>query len=101
MRHGPHHSAHASTSTGFAEDASMTSAANDASVTTCGFESRAAASLNRAPHLPQMGLCAAARNSLTRFFVPQFGQVCIAIAQNSDCLESAYWPTAGGSPPLN
>src|SRR5881394_3941032 len=79
MRQGPHHSAHASTSTGIADEASRTSAANDVSVIVCGFESPPWA-LNDAPHLPQIGLCTDARNSLTRFLAPQFGQTSIAMA---------------------
>src|SRR5580765_9062797 len=79
MRQGPHHSAQASTSTGIADEASRTSAANDVSVIVCGFESPLRV-FNDAPHLPQIGLCAAARISWTRFFAPQFGQTSIAMA---------------------
>jgi len=48
-------------------------------VIVCGFDSPPWA-FNDAPHLPQIGLCAAARISWTRFLAPQFGQTSIAMA---------------------
>src|SRR5437588_65311 len=56
MRHGPHHSAQASTNTGSDEEASITSDANVASVTACGLLLNSPDALGSfAPHLPQTG----------------------------------------------
>src|SRR5436190_9825116 len=80
IRQGPHHSAHASTSTGCDEDAAITSRSNEASVTACGLPSVAAVRpVKGAPHLPQTGCIWRAALSSTRFFVPHCGHALIAI----------------------
>src|SRR5438445_8990023 len=87
MRHGPHHSAQASTNTGLAEDASITSTANVASVTTCVLpsdvpEAWPLTSGSFAPHLPHTAWLVCAARSSTRFFVPHLGQTWIAIVEH-------------------
>src|SRR5882724_1498479 len=75
IRHGPHHSAHASTNTGRDEEAATTSFANVASVTICGFPSVVAvASGSFVPHLPQTGCLSSDARSSTRFLAPHSGQ---------------------------
>src|SRR5438128_9923797 len=78
IRHGPHHSAHASTKTGSEEEASTTSFANVASVTIRGFPSAAAPEVGPgsfAPHLPHTGCITVEVRQSTRFLAQHAGHV--------------------------
>src|SRR5205823_11470224 len=82
IRHGPHHSAHASTKTGRDVEAATTSLANVASVTICGFPSAAAPEVGSdsfAPHLPHTGCLLSGARSSTRLLAPHCAQAWIAI----------------------
>src|SRR6476659_6352413 len=79
IRHGPHHAAHASTSTGLSP-APLSTSPSVASVTSTGFPSVAAiGTTNSVLHRPHSGCVAWAFVSSTRFFAPQFRQVMIVI----------------------
>jgi hypothetical protein len=74
IRHGPHHAAQRSSSTGNFEDATV--AEKLASVTMIGVVDTAESS---APHLPQTGVLVVAAALETRFFVPHFGHATIVL----------------------
>src|SRR5688572_17908544 len=85
-RHGPHHGAQASISTGFAP-ALRSTWSIVASVTVIGLPPSAAVRLASSfmPQLPHFGCISVARSSI-RFLAPQLGHWTIGMARNS-CLE--------------